>query len=117
MRIPLPSSRFRLPALHSVNSARSAAITACSGDLPFFDPPRPTSAHERYADGLERAGLDSTALGRDWMSAAATSIRQPLTVSLPFREVGYFAANEAREVGYAVWIRDGQKLSAVVETN
>jgi murein DD-endopeptidase MepM/ murein hydrolase activator NlpD len=97
--------------------ALSATITACGKDLPFFDPPRPASAHERYADGLERAGLDSTALGRDWTLAAASSIRQPLTVSLPFREVGYFAANEARAVGYAVRLRDGQKLSAIIETN
>jgi murein DD-endopeptidase MepM/ murein hydrolase activator NlpD len=97
--------------------ALSVAILACNRDLPFFDPPRPASAHERYADGLERAGLKNTALGRDWASAAASSIRQPLTVSVPFREVGYFAATEARAVGYAVRLRDGQKLSAIVETN
>jgi murein DD-endopeptidase MepM/ murein hydrolase activator NlpD len=103
--------------LQAVIVALSATITACNKDLPYFDPPRPSSAHERYADGLQRAGLDSTALGRDWTSAAATSIRQPLTVSLPFREVGYFAANEARAVGYAVRLRDGQRLSAIVETN
>jgi murein DD-endopeptidase MepM/ murein hydrolase activator NlpD len=97
--------------------ALSTTIAACNNDIPFFEPPRPASAHERYADGLHRAGLDSTALGRDWTSAAATSIRQPLTVAVPFREVGYFAANEARAVGYAVRLRDGQKISAIVETN
>jgi hypothetical protein len=32
--------------------ALSVAILACNRDLPFFDPPRPASAHERYADGL-----------------------------------------------------------------
>ena len=114
---------MRLPSLQSLVPSPAVAIalcaiaTACNKDLPFFDPPRPTSAHERYEDGLERAGLTKTALGRDWASAAATSIRQPLTVSLPFREVGYFAATEARAVGYAVRLRDGQRLSAVVETN
>ena len=53
----------------------------------------------RYADGLERAGLAETALGRDWVAAARTAILQPLTVTLPFREAGYFAASEARAVG------------------
>ena len=115
MLLPSPVSRFSSPALAIV--ALVASIAACSKDLSFFDPPRPTSAHERYANGLERAGLKNTALGRDWTAAAATSIRQPLTVSLPFREMGYFAATEARAVGYAVRLRDGQKLSAIVETN
>jgi murein DD-endopeptidase MepM/ murein hydrolase activator NlpD len=93
-----------------------ALAAACRDGIPLFEPPRPTSAHERYADGLERAGLAETALGRDWVAASQTAIRQPLAVSLPFREAGYFGAAEARAVGYAIQLRAGQELSAVAET-
>ena len=86
--------------------------------LPYSTRPRPPSAHERYADGPRRApDSRTTALGRDWLAAAQASIRQPLTVALPFREAGYFAASEARAVGYAVRLRDGQRLSAIAETS
>jgi len=91
------------------------ALAGCREGIPLFDPPAPKSAHERYANGLERAGLDSTALGRDWIGAAAVAISQPLSVSLPFREAGYFAASEARAVGYVVRLRAGQELSVVAE--
>jgi murein DD-endopeptidase MepM/ murein hydrolase activator NlpD len=90
-------------------------LGACKGGVPLFERPRPTSAHERYADGLERAGLANSALARDWIAAARSSIRQPVAVTLPFREVGYFAASEARAVAYAVRLKDGQRLTAVAE--
>jgi murein DD-endopeptidase MepM/ murein hydrolase activator NlpD/SH3-like domain-containing protein len=107
-RLPLPASRFPLPAL--------LVLAAGCRDIPLFEPSPPPSAHERYANALSKAGLEKTALGQDWLAAAQTSIRKPLTVSLPFRETGYFAASEARAVGYAITLRDGQKLAAIAET-
>ena len=111
-RFPLPGSRFPVPAVLLV-----VLGAACKDVAPLFDRPRAPSAHERYADGLAKAGLEKTALGRDWLAAAQSSIRAPLTVALPFRETGYFAASEARAIGYAIALRDGQKLSAVAETS
>lgn len=101
--------------------AVAALVTAfglggCRDGLPLFEPPRPASAHERYADALERAGLAHTALGSEWVSAARSAIRQPLAVTMPFREAGYFAASEARAVGYAVTLQAGQKFSALAES-
>src|SRR6185369_6981334 len=66
---------------------------ACDNVAPLFNRPRAVSAHQRYADGLAQAGLDSTALGRDWIAAAKLALRQPITVTLPLREAGYFAAS------------------------
>ncbi len=109
IRLPLPSSRFPLPA--------ALLLALGCRDIPLFEPPPPPSAHERYANGLAKAGLEKTALGRDWLAAAQSSIRKPLTVSLPFRETGYIAASEARALGYAIALRNGQKLSAVAETS
>jgi murein DD-endopeptidase MepM/ murein hydrolase activator NlpD/SH3-like domain-containing protein len=104
----VPRSRFLVPVL--------LLLAASCRDIPLFEPPPPPSAHQRYADGLTKAGLEKTALGRDWLAVAQSSIRQPLAVSLPFRETGYFAASEARAVGYALTLRDGQKLVAFAET-
>jgi murein DD-endopeptidase MepM/ murein hydrolase activator NlpD len=111
LRTPVPGSLFPVPAVLLL-----VLGAGCKDIAPLFDQPRALSAHERYANGLTEAGLEKTALGRDWLAAAQSSIRTPLTVSLPFRETGYFAASEARAVGYAITLRDGQKLSAVAET-
>jgi len=116
-RLPLPVSRFPLPATRYPLPVLLLALGIGCRDIPFFEPPPPPSAHERYADGLTRAGLANTALGRDWLAAAQTSVRNPIAVSLPFREVGYFASTEARAVGYAVSLHDGQRLVAVAETS
>jgi len=109
----VPGSPFPVPVL----LAAVVLILACSKVAPLLEKPRASSAHERYADALEDAGLDKTALGRDWLAAAATSTRKPLTIALPFREAGYFAASEARAVAYATSLRDGQRLTATVETS
>ena len=107
------------PARHfSVPLCALLLVAAACTDVPrFLERPRPTSAHERYAESLTRAGLEKTALGRDWLAAAASSIRKPLAVTLPFRETGYFAASEARAVAYAVTLRDGQRVAATVEVS
>ena len=110
-----PPSAIRLPP--SVLLLLLAFLGACKDGIPIFERARPHSAHERYADGLERAGLATSALARDWLAAATSSIRQAVPVSVPFREVGYFAASEARAVAYAVKLRDGQRLVATAETS
>ena len=72
------------------------------------------SAHERYADGLRRAGLADTALGRSWLEAAARALREPAPVTLPARETGYLPADDPSAVGWRVDIRRGQRLEAEV---
>lgn len=67
--------------------------------------------HERYTKRLRDAGLDSTALGSGWISAADRAVRQPVPVALPFRETAYLPPTEARAVGYRLPLRRGQKLT------
>jgi len=76
----------------------------------------PESPHARYAQSLRDAGLDSTALGRDWLAAADASLAAAAPVSLPFREAGYFGESEARAVAYRVRARRGQQIVARAET-
>lgn len=52
------------------------------------------SPHEQYASKLRDAGLTQTALGRQWLGAAEGCLEKPLTVSTPYKETGYFPANQ-----------------------
>lgn len=72
--------------------------------------PDPVSAHERYGNALIDAGLDSTAMGREWLAASDSAVRAPFGVPLPIREVGIYSRHEARAVAYRVSLRDGQQL-------
>ncbi len=68
--------------------------------------------HERYVHGLRAAGLDETALGKDWISAASRALEAPISISPPYSEVSYMDAGEAGAVGYALNLRRGEKIAA-----
>ena len=85
--------------------------TGCGSNAPFgLARPVPATAHERYARALVDAGLDSTALGREWLAASDSALRTPFDAALPVREVGVYERSEARAVAYRVALRDGQRL-------
>ena len=71
--------------------------------------------HERYEHGLRTAGLDVTALGRDWLTAANRALEAPVTISPPYNEVSYMDAGEAGAVGYRVSLVRGQRITANFE--
>lgn len=68
------------------------------------------TAHEKYTDNLNKAGLDQTALGRTWLTAASKALQQPLSISLPFKETGYFSATQPGVAGYRFSARRGDQL-------
>jgi murein DD-endopeptidase MepM/ murein hydrolase activator NlpD len=72
------------------------------------------SPHEQYADGLRDANLGNTALGRDWVQAGERALTQPLSVTLPINESGYFPADAASAVGYRLDLQRGRVLSVDV---
>jgi peptidoglycan LD-endopeptidase LytH len=89
----------------------AAAFGACAPMESLRDAmTEPATAHERYGQALIAAGLDSTALGRDWLNASDSALRAPLGTRLPAREQGAYAPSEARAVAYRVSLRDGQRL-------
>lgn len=75
------------------------------------------TAHERYVDKLRSAGLETTALGRDWIEAAERALISPHAVPLPFQESGYLPAEEATAVGYRFAARRGEQLDVEVRTD
>jgi len=91
-------------------------LAACGGvNSALHRAARPESPHERYARSLRDAGLDATALGRDWLAAAERSLTTATPVALPFREAGYFAESEPRAVAYRVRARRGQRNVAATD--
>ncbi|MCC6319087.1 MAG: M23 family metallopeptidase [Gemmatimonadaceae bacterium] len=72
------------------------------------------SPYERYAESLRQAGLDSTALGRDWLLASDSAMRAPLTPSVPFTEAGFYSRTEARAVAFRFDLHEGQRLDVDV---
>lgn len=91
----------------------STLLAACSTPGPGLFAKR--SPHEQYGQRLTDAGLRESALGRRWFGAADKSLEAPLTVSLPYKETGYFAAELPAATGVRFGVRKGEKLSVTLE--
>jgi len=85
-------------------------ITACSQQQTLQGIFQKSTPHETYARRLRQAGLDETALGRDWLAAADRALRDSLVVTLPFQETGYFAADRATAAAYRYQVREGETV-------
>ena len=73
------------------------------------------SPHERYEKSLRDADLHQTALGQIWLEAGQRSLHDSLTITLPFREVGFFAAERPRAVSFRYPVRIGQVISVSLQ--
>lgn len=92
-----------------------STASACSPPSVFR--PAPRLAYDRYAQSLRDAGLDSTALGREWLAASDSALRTPLTASLPAREIGFYSRTEARAVAYSMSLREGQRVRVTLRAD
>ena len=75
----------------------------------------PTGAHDAYRHGLVQAGLDRTALGRDWAKAAELALRTPTEVAAPFEETFYVDPGRAFALGYRFSVKRGQRTEVKIE--
>lgn len=90
-------------------------LAACEEVEQAVDRFRDLTPHEAYVESLRQAGLAETALGRDWLRAAAGAAERPSAVELPFREEGYLPPETPRAVGYRFSLVRGQVLT--IETD
>src|SRR5690242_8648873 len=74
------------------------------------------SAHEKYGDRIKDAGLDKTSMGSRWFFAANKSISQPLSITLPYQEAGYFAPEHPSAAGFTFTASRGDRLAVSVST-
>lgn len=71
--------------------------------------------HEKYAAKLKDANLHETALGQQWLQASEQALQDSITITLPFKETGYFAADKPRALGYRIPAQRGQRLIVNLE--
>lgn len=81
--------------------------TACKTTTAIFGKKTP---HEQYADNLSKAGLMQSAAGSKWFSVADKALNQPLGITLPYEETGYFDAASPAAAGYKFTARRGDKV-------
>jgi len=94
-----------LVAITLLNSCKSGAVNLFKAATP----------HEQYQRKLTAAGLDKTAMGVSWVEAAKVSINKALSVQIPYRENGYFAAERIPATAYRFEVKRGQKINISLE--
>lgn len=73
-----------------------------------------STPHAKYTENLKKAELDKSAMGLAWLNAAARSLTQPLAISLPYTETGYFDAVKNSAAGYTFSLRRGEMLQVTL---
>ncbi|HSG81688.1 MAG TPA: peptidoglycan DD-metalloendopeptidase family protein [Gemmatimonadota bacterium] len=91
------------------------ALAGCSEEAvrEFFGHYTP---RERYEHALYEAGLDRTALGRDWLAAADAALDGAISILSPYREESYLDPREVSATAYHVFLRRGQQLEVQFES-
>ena len=87
------------------------ALNACDQIDQIQNELRDQTPHETYMESLRAAKLAETALGTQWANAAARSLRDAPTITLPFEEEGFLFAETPEARSYRVELRRGQKLA------
>ncbi|WP_299823279.1 M23 family metallopeptidase [uncultured Pontibacter sp.] len=71
--------------------------------------------YESYAAKLKDAKLDQTALGQDWLQAGEKALQDSITITLPYKETGYFSADKPKALGYRIDAKRGERLVVNLE--
>lgn len=88
-------------------------LTACNTTIPTIFGKR--SPHEQYGQSLVKAGLNTTTLGKSWFAEAGRSLANPLTVSIPHKETGFFPAEKIRATAIQFNVKRGEKLNITLD--
>ncbi|GAB2687663.1 hypothetical protein GCM10027037_07430 [Mucilaginibacter koreensis] len=68
------------------------------------------SPHDAYGQRLKDAGLDHTAMGGAWLQTANQAPTKALSITVPYKETGYFAADKIQTSVLRFDAKRGQKL-------
>lgn len=103
-----PQTFLHMTKYLPIVSAAIILFAGCSTSKRVFFVKR--TPHEQYATRIADAGLKETALGSLWFAAAEKALLRPLTITLPYQETGYFAADKPDAAGYVFTARQGEQL-------
>ncbi|MDA0330219.1 MAG: M23 family metallopeptidase [Gemmatimonadetes bacterium] len=95
--------------------ATLVGLAGCEGVEQVQDRFRDLTPYEAYQESLREAGLDGTALGRDWLTAGRAAVEAAAPVSLPFEEEGFITPEEPGAMAYRISVGRGQRLTAEVQ--
>lgn len=85
-------------------------MMSCGRVQPIREVVKKQTPYEKYEQALKTVKLENTALGREWIAAGQRALRDSLTITLPFKETGYFAANKPSAISYRLSVKRGQRL-------
>ncbi|RYZ17220.1 MAG: M23 family metallopeptidase, partial [Sphingobacteriales bacterium] len=69
------------------------------------------SGRAAYVARLEESGLSETAMGRQWLTAGARALEQPLSITLPFKSRGFFHPAKPAAYCYSFSVKAGRGLT------
>ena len=66
--------------------------------------------HMKYEEKLRNTGLDTTALGRQWIRSAKQALEQPINIAPPFSAKAYFAAERPEAIAYRIPVKKRNRI-------
>lgn len=91
------------------------AICSLSYSAAATDILKKKTPHERYAKRLEKDGIAETPLGQKWMEVSEIALKNPHTITLPYRQTGYFQIDKPRSLGLKFSAKRGQRITFSVD--
>ena len=82
-------------------------LCSCSSSRPGLSSKK--TPHEQYEKKIKYGSKKETPLNEAWLKEATITLSNPLDISLPYSETGYFPANRANGIGLRFTAKRGQK--------
>ncbi|WP_423148331.1 peptidoglycan DD-metalloendopeptidase family protein [Rubrolithibacter danxiaensis] len=90
-------------------------LNSCTSLVPGLFTKR--SPHEQYAQKLKAANLLQTAMGKAWTQEAVKSISSAISITLPYKETGFFAAERVQAAAFRFKGTRGETLLITLDKN
>ncbi len=85
-------------------------LTSCSTKEIVPERFHPRNDHEAYLHSLKQAGLNTTALGKDWVAVSKKPFEQEIDIKLPYQEAFVISDLKPDAHGYRFEAKKGQKI-------
>ena len=90
-------------------SAFLACLFLSCTEIPQLKPPpKKLSIYNSYYESLKTAGLSNSTMGKAWFQAGVQALNDTLRVAPPYRETGYFRADQPTAYGFSFYLKEGQ---------